>query len=244
MPFTALSLVQEFCNLRGLPSPSAIYGSGEKSARQFQALLNKLVRDLGTHNWPAQTVTISWASTATTASQGRFGLTNLGGVKNLIPDTLWSESKKLPVLGPLTPAAWQALVQLGTPGPEYQYTVQENRLLILPIPPLGEIFSCVVTTDLLVWDTSTSPDPVQWIVQELPQADEDQFRVPDEVLITGLEYVWASVKGEPSNEAYMAYMGAVGSCLSQPVTQRLSLEGRPGMVRPGIAIPPGNWMVP
>jgi hypothetical protein len=243
MPFSALSLVQEFCNLRGLPSPSALYGSGEKSSRQFQALLNSLVRDLGGYNWPAQTLTISWASVATTSSQGRFGLTNLGGVKNIIPDTFWNETKKLPIIGPLTPAAWQTLVQLGTSGPESQYTVQQNELLVLPVPTVGDTLSCVVSTDLLVWGTA-DPDPFNYIPKELPNLDDDQFRVPDEVLLNGLFYMWAKVKGEPTDDAKDTYVGSIGSCLSQPVTQKLSLEGQSGMIRPGINIPPGNWMVP
>jgi len=47
---TVLSLVQEFANKKGLPTPNALVGQSSKDAKQFLALLAAMVRDLGRYN--------------------------------------------------------------------------------------------------------------------------------------------------------------------------------------------------
>lgn len=236
MPFTALSLVQEFCNKRGLPSPAAVYGSSEKASRQFTALLNTLIRDLSRFNWKERTTTLTWTSSAVDQVQGTFGVGFLAGIRSIIPNAFWAVDKTLPVIGPLTPVAWQVLSIIGVPGPEYQYTTQNNQLWLLPVPVVGTPFSAVVKTNLnVVSDLG--------VLKNLPTEDGDTFFFDDNALLLGLEYFWAKIKGEPMTELMSDYYAAVASAMSDLPGTILSLEGSTANARPGILIPPGNWNV-
>jgi hypothetical protein len=232
---TALQLVQEFADKRGLPRPANLENSLEKSSRQFLALLNWLVRDLSRFSFETQKVRKSWTGVAAEL-QGE--LTTLFGAdfRFLVPGTVYNVSTQIPVYGPVSDAEWQALKSTAATGPEHVSWVAGGSLYLLPAPNGTDIFSAIVRTQSLVYDGSES-------TRELVQANLDSFLVPDAVVLAGLDFIWNKEKGEAWGEDYSYYMGLIAQYREPVSPNPLQLDLSRPVPRPGILIPAGSWGV-
>lgn len=238
MSETALAIVQEFTDKLGLPRPSGLIGSTEKSHRQLRALLNETVANLAEYAWEAQTLRFTWTSVAG-ADQGALTSIFGAGYDALIPDTLWNETRHMRIYGPVPAAVWQTLQTLPNGGPEYQCWVSGGHLLVSPNLVAGETLSAVYRTKyvvLAVDGVTTKPKFT---------ADDDTFLFPDLVVSLGLEWRWRKQKGEAGwEDDYNAYLALIGRGLAKNLKPTLHLDSSGRTVaKPGIVIPAGSWNV-
>lgn len=234
---TVLSIVQDFTERLGLPTPSALVGVTESSVRQYRALLNQIAQDLAEYRWQQQK--IRGAFTATAASDQGL-LTDLfgAGYSGLVPDSMWNETKHIRVYGPVSDAVWQALQTLPTAGPEYQAWVSGNHLYLQPAPAVTDVFSAVyITKDVFL-------DVDGLTTKSRLTADDDSFLFPDNVVSRALEYKWRKQKGEAGwEDDYNAYIGLLAKNIVRDGAPTFQMDSPNQAPRPGIVIPPGSWNV-
>lgn len=232
---TALQLVQEFADKRGLPRPANLENSQEKSSRQFLAFLNFIVRDLARWSFSTQKVRKTWTGSAAEL-QGELSTLFGADFKFIVPGTLFNVSQQLPVMGPVSDGEWQILKSTVATGPEHSAWIAGGRLYLLPIPNGTDTFSAIVRTQSLVYDGSES-------TRELVVANLDEFLVPDELILAGLDFVWNKEKGEAWDNNYAYYMGLVAQYREPVSPNPLQLDSLPRVARPGIVVPAGSWSV-
>lgn len=232
MSLTALGIVQEFCALQGLPVPSALVGSSEKSIAQYRAILREVVRELLTCAWEEQKVRGTFSAT-TTNLQGVL-TTLFPGFVEFIPNTLWSVTNDMMVKGPITDADWAGLLALDISAPPYSYWIAGGSLYISPIPSSGESFSAIYRTN---YAFTNSGSPSGTLVD-----DADTLNFPDEVVLSGFEAVWREKKGLPYAAARNRFDSYLSKALA-PVSPRFQLDSSSPRTGPGVFIPPGSWNI-
>lgn len=238
MNTAVLTLVQDFCDKMGLPSPSALVGSNEKSVKQYRSLLREVVLDLSEYRWQQQRVRTSFTSSA---GQDQGALTTLfgAGYMGLVQDSMWNDTRHMRVFGPLSEQVWNALQTLPNAGPEFQSWISRDRLYFSPALAAGETISAVFITSYNV----LAADGVTY--KPRMTLDTDTLVFPDNVVNRCLEYKWRKQKGEAGwQDDYNDYIGLLAKNIVRDGATKLSLDcGYDVGIRPGIVIPPGSWNV-
>jgi len=237
MVTTVLTIVQDFTEKMGLPTPSGIIGSTDKGTRQLKALMYEVVRDLSEYNWQTQKLLKTFVSTAV-EDQGKI-LTIFGaGYHSLVADTMWNDTRVNRIYGPITDIEHQALRNLPAAGPEFQFWISNGHLYITPALTAGETLSVLYRTKygVLAVDGVTTKERID--------QDDDSLLFPDIVVAKCLEYKWRRQKGEAGwEDIYNDYMGNLADNIMTEGGPTLSLGGVPLAPRPGIVIPAGSWNV-
>lgn len=234
---TVLSIVQDFTDKVGLPTPSALVGSAEKSVKQFRGLLRELVEDLGEYSFPSQTLRKTWTSLAG-ADQGALTTIFGTGYSSLVTDTLWNETRRVRIYGPVSENVWQQLQTLPNAGPEFSSWITGGKLYVSPVMVAGETLSGVYHTKfgVLSVDGVTTKAGIT--------ADDDSLLFPDIVVRRGLEYKWRKAKGEAGwEDDYNSFISAVAKNVVKDSAAKLNLSVENVPPRPGIVIPFGSWNV-
>jgi hypothetical protein len=236
MSSTALFLVQTYCQKQGLPVPTALVGTQEKSVRQFLGMMNDLVLELSEFKWQGQKIVKTWTALA---AQDQGPLTTIfgAGYGALVPNTLWNQTRRMRVFGPLPDTIWQALQVLPNAGPECQSWISGGNLFISPAPEVTDTLSAVYSTSYGVVDNSSTAKP--YITE-----DTDTFVFPDIVMLRGLEYKWKKTKGQPGwEDDYNTFIGLVAKNMVKDGAPEVSLDTPSQSPRPGIIVPAGSWNV-
>ena len=234
---TVLTLIQDFTEKMGLPRPAALVGSQEKSVRQLNALLRETISDLGKYGWSEQTLRFTWTALG---AQDQGALTTIFGLgyDGLIQDSLWNQTRRMRLYGPVPNTVWQALQTLPNAGPEFQFWISGGHLYVSPTLAVTDTLSAQYITKytVLAVDGVTAKARVT--------ADDDSLLFPDDVVTRGLEYKWRKQKGEAGwEDDYNAYIGLVANALTKDGAPTLSLSRNNKGARPGIVIPAGSWNV-
>lgn len=235
---TVLQLLQDKCDMMGLPTPAALIGATDKSTKQYRAVLLEVIQDLGEFRWQQQTLRRSFT---TIAAQDQGLLSSLFGADycGLVRDSMWNETRHMRVFGPMTGPVWEALQTLPNAGPEFQYFIQRDHLLISPAPVVGETIAAIVESKYNV----IAADGVTY--KERVTVDSDTLVFPDNVVKRGFEYKWKRQKGESSwVDIFNDYQTLVARNIANDTMAKLSLDVWPNKgISPGIVIPPGSWNV-
>lgn len=237
MPTTILEHIQDFCELQNLPVPTAIMGSAEKSSKQFRAIIRSLIRDLSEFRWQRQRIETTWVGTIG-SDQGALPTIFGTGYDGLVPDTLWNETRKMRIYGPLSEPIWTAMQVLPNAGPEYQCWIGANRLFLSPALDAQDTLRAVYITknNVLAVNGITYKAEVD--------ADDDSVIFPDNVFAHGIEYKWKKQKGESGwEDDYNTFIGLVAKNLVKDSATKLSLGTTYRGPQPGIVIPSGSWNV-
>lgn len=235
-----LEAVQKFCTRTGLPKPMSVAASNDSQITQIMGLLNEVVEDIVNRwNWQTLVVEVDF-TTISGGDQGNFfTICGLGKseFREVINQTIFNRTMRLPVYGPLTPIQYQARKALPTMGPFYNYRIRSDRLLFDPPAAVGHLCAFEVYSRLAVASISN----VKQVAFEL---DTDEFLLDEYLLLAGLRWKWKSEKGLDYAEEFRRYeeMGAnlAANDGSKPV---LSMSGGSTDYSPGILVPPGNWNV-
>lgn len=233
----ALQLVTQFCQETGLPVPGGLIGATEGHAVQMRALLNKVLMDLSQYNWEQQNRYVTWNSVS---GEDQGALVNIFGVSadylRLIPNTLWDKTAQRPIFGPVSDEVWAYYKAATNPGPIYQYTIKQSRLLVSPAMPAGHVLTVQMYSQLIVVSATG-------VLKTAFTADNDSFVFPDICVLRGLTWNWAKKKGEEWEADHALYLDAIGKNLVNSGSATVSLDTGQRGFSPGVVVPAGSWTV-
>lgn len=235
---SVLSVIQDFAAQKGLPIPPGVVGVTESSTRQLWALLKQVVEDLSKSSWQVLSSRETWTSVAGDDQGLLVDLFPTGQYERIVPKTFWNVTQRYPMAGPMSAVQWQQAKASPAVGPIGSYCIMGGRLYVWPNMPAGETLSAIISTGLLILDGTTGSP------KALPTADNDVFRISDNVIRKDLEWRWLKEKGEPWQASWDASQEAQAFELLRETMPVLSMEMRHQTVRPGIVVPAGSWHVP
>jgi hypothetical protein len=237
---TILSVVQDFCERTGLPSPASVLGTTDPQVKQIRALLEEEGRDLaGRGAWQGITFEASHTTLAA-EDQGTIISIATNGFKYVKNQTIWDRTDQLPVMGPMDAQEWQALKAIQTQGPRYRFRIRGGKLLVNPTPTAGHswYFEYVSENWILGADGTT--------YKKRFTLDTDTILIPEDLVLQGLRWRWLREKGFAYAELFNTYEAQVKDALGQdgakPVIYMDGSQWRGP--RPGIFVPDGSWSVP
>lgn len=235
MSDTLLQTVQRFTGTYGLPIPNAVYGSSESSVVQYKNILLDVVDDLLEYSWQQQSIRKTFVSIA---AEDQGALTALFGAdyKTLVQASMWDETLRRPIFGPVGDASWEMLKAFTNTGPIYQYRIAANHLLINPPMAAGHTVGLIYMSNYGILNASGTAISTF-------SADTDTFLFPDVCIRKGLEWRWKKIKQEPWEDAYADFLDVVARNKTKDTAPVLRLDSSPQKLVPGIWVPAGNWPV-
>lgn len=235
---TLLATVQEFCDRRGLSSPSTVIGNGDDSIRQLRGLANEVVQDITSRgkSWAVlqkQTTFVSVASEL----QGQMDTLFPFGFKYLIEDSLYDRTQRRPLYGPRNAPKWQEAEALPTTGPFYSYRIWAGYFYLQPAPPAGHTIAAEYASDTAIFNNDAGP-----VYRKYFAADTDVFQLDAELLILGLQWKWRRAKGLSFSQEKLDFESALAQAIGTDADKgEVNLTGGTRDIRPGIFVPAGNW---
>ena len=235
---SVLEVVQDFCGRNGLPVPSAVFGSTDTAVIQYRTLLKQLNRELAQFNWQQITVRATFVTIAA-EDQGDLDLIIGSGVgfpyDAIAQMSVWDETLRRPVFGPVGDASWEMLKAFVNTGPLYQYKIFQDHFFINPAPPAGDTIGMVIKLKSVIVNAGGAP-----LLN--PNADTCAFIVPPVVVDKGFDYMWKRQKGEAWEDLFNEYMGLIAKNIVKDANKPiLFLDQSYQNLVPGIWVPAGNW---
>lgn len=230
---TMLTAVQDFCERRGLPKPTAVTGSTDPQVRQIRALLEEAGLNLAKRgDW--QGVTFE-ATHTTLALEDQGAMTSLAsnGFRKIKNDTIWDRTDKLPVIGPMSDQEWQQLKGFTNTGPRYRYRIRGGKLLVNPTPTAGHTWAFEYVSKNWILNGAT--------YKERFTADADTILLPEDLLVAGLTWRWLKAKGLDYAEEFAEYEAAVKDELGSDGGKAVLRADEPRTRGPGFFVPEGSW---
>ena len=181
---TCLTLVQTAWKRLGLQSPpSVVVGSVDPQVMQFLALLNEEGQTLAEEtNWQALAQQGTFTTVATEI-QGALS-TIAPGCKFIVNDTIWNQSLRFPVFGPLSAQRWAQQKAMFYQGPWNQFRVFDDQIHFVPVPVAGQ--TCNFEYVSKFW---TSAGTTEFT------ADTQTSLLDEEVMVMGLIWRFRQAKG-------------------------------------------------
>lgn len=187
-------------------------------------LLNKECRSLARRaTWQAL---LFEATFTTTAVESQGSLATIIGAQppmretDIIPETMWNRTLREPVLGPFSPAEWQASTAQVVTMPQNCYRIRGNRLLFMGTLTAGQTVAFEYKTSHFCTDVlgTTYRNGVA--------VDTDVLLVNDELALLGLIWRWKKAKGFDYGEDMAEYERQVVDAVSKDGTKpRLKMAG-------------------
>lgn len=214
-------------------------GSTDPQVVQIRALLEEIGNDLNSRfNW--NTATFQKLHT-TIADEDQGAMTDIVGagwsyIKNM---TIWDRSLRLPVLGPMDGVDWQALKAVVVNGPQYQFRILDDHLLVNPTPPAGSTWAFEYQS--LYWILGSDGTTHQQYFAD----DDDTMLIPEALCLIGLRAWWKKEKGLDYAEDMRMYEAQAKDAANRdggkPV---LHMDDTPwNGPKPGVWVPSGSWPV-
>lgn len=234
-----LGIVQEFCRRTALTVPQLVATSNDDQLLQLMGLANEVTEDLvNRREWTLLQREIVFTSVAGEDQGSIQTITNDDGFLHVLNDTIYDRTRRLPVWGPRNAQDWQGLKALPMSGPFYQYRFRGNHLLMLPAMPAGHVMAFEYAAKSPIQDSTTAA------YKSLFTKDSDLWLLPDNLLLSGLRWMWKKEKGLPYAEEFRLYEAAVASAGGHDGTKpKLSMSDGSPRIQPGIFVPAGNWNV-
>lgn len=235
-----LTVVQQFCQRTGIPSPAAVTASTDAQILQLWGLANEVAEDIiDRWSWTDLTNEATF-TTVTGRDQGAIATIAGGGAgyRRILNDTIYNRTLRLPLFGPLAAPAWQQRLAVTTTGPYYQYRLRGGRLLFDPVGVAGQLCAFEYITDRCVL-------PATGTATTAFVADSDTFILDEKLLLAGLRWKWKEEKGLDYAEDFRRYETMGSNYAGRDGTNKtLSMNGEANSsVMPGIFVSPGNWNV-
>lgn len=235
MSKTVLLTVQDFCGRMGLPVPTAIIGGTETSVVQYKGILHDIGEKLSEYAWQVQKLRKTFTSIA---AEDQGALTTIIGAdyRSIVPLSVWDETLRRPLFGPVGDASWESLKAFTNTGPMYQYWISGGHFLTNPALPAGHTIG-------LIYETNYPFASASGTAQPRILADTDVFLFPDVVITAEFEWRWKKIKGEPWQDDYNMSVSLIAKNIVKDTLPILQLDAQRQELRPGIWVPAGNWGV-
>ncbi len=233
----ALQIVQEACGRTGLPVPSVLVSSQDPNVLQLKTLFNELMQEtIKRYRFQVCMLNPSWLSVAANV-QGT--IQSLWGVEPecIVNATMWDFTLRRPIFGPLNDTNYQIIQALIPTGPIFQYRIQDNNLVIYPVPPAGNTHSVVLRSKNWL-ALAGNPANLGYFIQN----DTDIPLIDDTTIIMGLKFRYKKEKGLPYAEDYESWMDMINNIAVKDGSKSLLyLDKASQELVPGIFVPSGNW---
>lgn len=185
--FTTVSVVlgKVFREL-GLTVPSTFVGNTDITAAQLVEFLTSAGQDLCTMtDW--QMLHKEWTVTLTSATTYPLP----ADWNSFVDDTMWDNTSRWPVLGPITPQVWRMLKArlLGGNTISLQYRIVGNQLVLYAAGAVGDM----VVSDYYSRGWLLQADGVTY--RDNPGADSDQILFDPRIIGPLVKYKWRDAKG-------------------------------------------------
>lgn len=231
---TLLSIIQDVADLVGIPRPASIVNSSDTQVRQLLAYCNRAGKRLAErHSWQALT-----RETTFTSVNGE----DQGLIETLAPGfnwdfyrSWWNRTSQDRLGGPLTPQNWQLRKASVTSGPNYQYRIRGNHLLVNPGATAGDTLALEYVSRY--WCQSNASAP-----QDKWAADNDTGVLPEDLLTLETHWRFLRAKGlsyaEEKQDAEIAINLSIARDGSNAV---LFMDSEMPDASESIGVPEGNW---
>jgi len=232
-----LQIVQAACARSNLPIPSTLVSAQDGNTIQLRSLVDELMQET-IKNYRFQ-VCISNPSWLSVASNVQGTIQSLWGVEpeSLVNATMWDYTLRRPIFGPLNDQNFQIIQALIPTGPIFQYRIQDNNLLIYPVPPAGNTHSAIIRTKTWLALAGNTANLGYYI-----QNDTDIPLIDDTTMIMGVKYRYKKEKGLPYAEDYESWLSMISNiALRDGSKSILYLDKASAELIPGIFVPSGNW---
>lgn len=239
---SVLTIIQNFCQRRGLPKPTTIQGNQNTTISQLLGLLQEELDDLTTrHDWPAMRLETTFTSIVGQESQGQLD-TLFPGYIGVLPNTFWNVTRRIPTNGSISAQEYQAIKAWGSPQVMTNLRYAANQLFFVPAPTAAEIFRTEYLTKYMV--NSTASDNVSPVVAQYFTKDSDTPAFPDYLLLFGLTWRWKKEKGLAYGDDFNIYEDKVKWAMSKmKVSKPIDMAQGLYKAAPAIGVQPGNWNV-
>lgn len=189
--FTKFTDVSTIMNLvlpeLGLANPGQYTTSQDQNVMQLLALLTGAGQDLCTmHDW--QMLHKEWALTLV---PGKTAYDLPEDWNDYVDDTMWNQTTRLPVVGPLTPQLWRLLKARLISGSTItlQYRIIGNQLVLYNVPTSATVLNADYYSRGWVRDAA-NPD----IKRDNVQQDTDVLLFDSRLLVPFLKLKWRAAK--------------------------------------------------
>jgi hypothetical protein len=215
--------------------PSAAATSSDPKVLQAVEYINEAGQELAARaTWQALTVESTF-NTVATQSQGVIQTLAGADFAFLVNNTMWDRTTRRPIFGPKSDAQWQQLMAQFNQGPYLQYRIRGNKVLFLPVPPVGDVI-------YFEWISKNWCQSIALTGQTSMLADTDTAKLDERVI--ALDALWRFKRAnklaydEDFDKAEDAIKDLIGRDASKPT---LNLGGGQTDVLPAILVPAGSW---
>jgi hypothetical protein len=237
---TFLQLVTDFTNKCGLPTFGGIIGSTDATAKQLLSISQEVVEAMQDYPWENQVLRKTFTQKV---GEDQGTLISIFGAdyKGLVPNTLWNNTLRRPLIGPQTDPRYQMLKGLNVGGPLQEYRIAQGKLWIVPAPTnaTDSLSAIYRSNNLVIAVGGTLP------TKSRISADDDSFIFPDRVFKLQLEWRWKRQKGEPwatlREDAQDAVAKGIFNDNAMPTLDLSNCDY--SEIQPGIWVPAGSWPV-
>lgn len=197
---TLLVMVQRCARSLGIPVPTAVTSSTDEQVLQLLEFFN----DIGAFIYDARESANPWPELktehtfSTVVSQSDYTLP--AGFNSMVNDTFYNTTTRQPVGYPVTLEEWQVLSKsIVSGGVLLNYAMHlDGTLRIYPTPSSIQAYSFWYNSKY--WAKSSGGTP-----KTVFTADDDQFRLDDDLLRLGVLYRWRRSKGLDYGEEAMRF---------------------------------------
>lgn len=241
MASTALALIKAFCKLKGIAVPASIVDAAQDAGvNQLVELYNKVGRHITSYkSWQVLSRRATHVQLAA-EDQGLLSAICAENLDHIVVDTLWNNTLRQPIFGPLSDQQWQADKALLPSGPMQMYKVYQGHLYILGTTTAGhELFIFYKSKNWLQTGAATG------LFVDGVTLDTNVPIFPDFLMSLGLEAFWRQEKDLPFQTQMAAFTAElVNQAGNDATASKLKMhEANQPIVKPGIIVPAGNWPV-
>tara|TARA_R110002167_G_scaffold103493_1_gene267730 strand:+ start:3055 stop:3786 length:732 start_codon:yes stop_codon:yes gene_type:complete len=238
-----LSILEDACNDIGLPVLTSI-DDNNQTVKTLLRMANKEGKALNKrYNWQNTKEIVTHTTLAATSQGTMSAITSITAASitgmsspylYMINDTIWDQTQRRPVFGPLTPQNWQGLSASSTTGPFSEYRIQRNQLLSLPAPTAGNIWKFEIKSKFFC-ESAGGLGKDRWGV------DSDIGRLDEELMTLGVIWRYKKSKGMDYAEDFNDYETQVVDQMGRDGSKTTIDMGGDTDYQPFLNTPDGNW---
>lgn len=232
---TVLTMIQQTCDTLSLPRPSVIFSSTDQNVRTLTALLKEELEELHTFDWQRLQREHTFVTVAAAEQTGAIPEDS----RRFISGTFFNRTTQRPLVGPVTPQAWQAQQASGVvPATYIAWRERDDAFLMTPVPAAGE-------TIAYEYITSTKALSSSGAEKTEISADSDTILVAESLARLGLRWRWKQAKGLDYAEDMETYerKKTNAQAVNGGASPVLNIGGCGLPSYGGVNIADGNWDV-
>ena len=191
-----LTLVQQVAARLSLPRPSSVVNSADANVLLLFGLANEEGAELAsTFDW--QVLTQEYTFVTLNQPVQTSGLPS--DLDRVIPNTTWNRTTNRPLIGPISPQAWQRMMAFPSISlPDIAFRTRGSQFLTYPSPPGGQTVAFEYVSQS--WAQSAQGSPLAAYT-----ADTDVAILPETLMALGLRWRFLKSKGLDYAEDFRTY---------------------------------------